>query len=147
MHVFNGSLAGEFLKRWREGLNFSQQELTTMLEYKNVNFVSMIERGMAKVPADRIKDFARVYMIPQNVFTALILKCSYPETWELIEQYNEASGIASVEETNKNFNDWWLNQSKKYNLSENEWNSFIRNKEHEKQKKLKSKIKQGEANI
>lgn len=141
MHNFNGSLAGEFLKRWREELNFSQQELTSMLGYKNVNFVSMIERSMAKIPADKIVDFSRAYMIPTHVFSALILKSSYPKIWGIVESYNESSSISDKKETNRAFDEWWEKNSVRFGLTKSEWEIILRDRENVKQNRIKAKIK------
>jgi len=143
MHLFDGSLLGEFIKRWRDELGFSQGELTEMLGYKNVNFISMIERGAAKIPADRISDFADVYLIPKNFFACLVLKCSYPEIWDLILDFNELSGIADKEKTSEEFNKWWKTNSMKFGLSSSEWEIFKKSRDNEKEKKINAKIKAG----
>ena len=136
MHIFEGKLAGEFMKRHRESKGYSQQDMTDMLGYKNVNFVSMIERGLAKIPADRIKDFASAYFIQPNIFYALILKSSYPEIWSVLEDYNSESNLSTKEETNKPFEEWWNVESVRYGLTNSEWELIKEKKRKAKAKRL-----------
>ena len=115
----NISLIGELLKRQREFLDLSQKDISNILDYQYMNFISMIENGACKIPLKRIPDIAKAYSLPPE-FTMILTKELHPETWAVIcaiKENNKAfnSGIA-IEDIEKNMNAIFKGKLKEFRL-------------------------------
>jgi len=95
---------GEFLRAKRESINKSQREIGERLGYRNVNFMSMLERGSSALPLLRISDIAKAYEL-SPVFAAIFVKALAPEVWEVckvvrqIEKQHIESKLAGESDT------------------------------------------------
>jgi transcriptional regulator with XRE-family HTH domain len=82
-----GYRLGALLKRQREMLDMSQHDIALKLEYRNDNFVSMLERGLSKIPFTTIPRIVEAYGLPAE-FSAVMVKELYPEQWEVLKEIN-----------------------------------------------------------
>ncbi|MFH1222759.1 MAG: helix-turn-helix transcriptional regulator [Pseudomonadota bacterium] len=56
----NSKQLGLYLKKRREFLKLTQNDLSSKMNFKTPQFISNIERGVADIPAHRISDYAKV---------------------------------------------------------------------------------------
>lgn len=113
------SLVGELLKRQREFLNLSQKEISDKLNYKYMNFISMIENGACKIPLARIPDVSEAYGFAPEMMMAL-LKAIHPETWDVTVKITKANentfkGI-SINEMHKQADKYLKDKLKEFRL-------------------------------
>lgn len=54
---------GAIIKKYRQLNNLGQEELATMLGYRNKSSIARIENGLSKVPVEKIEDFANAFNI------------------------------------------------------------------------------------
>jgi transcriptional regulator with XRE-family HTH domain len=76
---------GELLKRRREELGLSQRNMAGRLQYKNVNFMSMLETGVSAIPLLRIPDIVQAYELPRFVGLAMLHEL-HPDAWNVVSQ-------------------------------------------------------------
>lgn len=88
---------GVWLKGLRNDLDVNQETITKSLGYKNLNFISMIERGKANIPSNMIVMFSRAYNADQVVFMAATLISTYPEMWSNYLYFMKISGFIEDE--------------------------------------------------
>jgi transcriptional regulator with XRE-family HTH domain len=82
---------GTFLKKMREKNNLSQKEVAGSLNYKNINFISMVENDVSKIPVNRIMDFVKAYRL-KPFLGLVIVREVYGEIWKaMIETEKVAS--------------------------------------------------------
>ncbi|RPJ18033.1 MAG: XRE family transcriptional regulator [Desulfobacteraceae bacterium] len=72
---------GLYLKRTREKKKLSQKLIAKRLKYKNVNFISMIENGVSKIPANKILNFVKAYQLEPFIGFVLIREV-YGDIWK-----------------------------------------------------------------
>ena len=72
---------GLYLKRTREKNNLSQKSVAGLLNYKNINFISMIENGVSKIPVNKIMEFVSAYQLPP-IFGFVIIREVYGDIWK-----------------------------------------------------------------
>ena len=61
----------------------SQKSVARLLNYKNINFVSMIENGVSKIPVNKIMEFVNAYQLPP-FFGFVIIREVYGDIWRAI---------------------------------------------------------------
>lgn len=61
-------------KRLGHEKTYSQTELSTLLGYKNGQFISNVERGLCSIPLKNLKRLCEVLDIPQSDLKAALLK-------------------------------------------------------------------------
>jgi transcriptional regulator with XRE-family HTH domain len=82
------SVLGEILQQRRLELNMSQRDIAKKLGYRNINFISMIERGGSRLPFEKLPDNARVYKM-ENHFLLIMIKNLYPGVWNVYKFIRE----------------------------------------------------------
>ncbi len=73
-------MLGELMKKHREGRKISQRDVANKLNYKNINFISMIEKGATNIPLNRANDFVKAYELPE-FFELVIIKERHADCW------------------------------------------------------------------
>jgi transcriptional regulator with XRE-family HTH domain len=71
---------GTFLKKYRESKGMSQRDVANKLGYRNINFMSMMEKGGSALPPNRIMEIVNAYCIPQEV-SGGIFSLVYEDLW------------------------------------------------------------------
>ena len=86
------SLIGELLRRQREFLDLSQKDIGDKLNYRYFNFISMIEGGACKIPANRIFDLTEAYKLDPELALTFI-RILHPEIWDMMKAAKESTKI------------------------------------------------------
>ncbi len=76
--------AGRWLKERRCELGLSQRELAHLVNVEYYTFISQIEAGRGRVPAERLKDWAIALEMDEKKFAINLMKYYDPFTFELI---------------------------------------------------------------
>jgi transcriptional regulator with XRE-family HTH domain len=76
--------AGKWLKGLRCDLGLSQRELAHRVNIEYYTFISQIEAGRGRVPAERLKDWAIALEMDERKFAINLMKYYDPFTFELI---------------------------------------------------------------
>ncbi len=83
--------AGTWLKVAREEAGLSQRELASKMGALYYTFISQIESGKGRLPADRYAVYAEALGIDSREFAIKMLEFYEPTTHQLI--FNQKSGI------------------------------------------------------
>lgn len=93
--------AGLWLREKREAAGLSQRELANLVGFEYYTFISQIEAGRGKVPADRYERYAAATKVAPREFAVTMLRFNDPHTYGLIFQSEEApspaGGISDLE--------------------------------------------------
>ena len=76
--------AGSWLRARRCELGLSQRELAHRVNIEYYTFISQIEAGRGRVPADRLKDWSEALEMEPKEFAISIMKYYDPFTFEMI---------------------------------------------------------------
>ena len=76
--------AGLWLREKREVAGLSQRELAGLLGFDYYTFISQIEAGRGKVPAERYEAYARALSVAPRDFALTMLRFNDPHTYGLI---------------------------------------------------------------
>jgi transcriptional regulator with XRE-family HTH domain len=76
--------AGSWLRARRCELGLSQRELAQRVNIEYYTFISQIEAGRGRVPADRLKDWSTALEMDPKEFAISIMKYYDPYTFEMI---------------------------------------------------------------
>ena len=76
--------AGSWLRARRCDLGLSQRELAHRVGMEYYTFISQIEAGRGRVPADRFREWAAALEIDSKEFAINLMKYYDPHTFELI---------------------------------------------------------------
>lgn len=76
--------AGAWLRARREKLGLSQRTLAERVNMEYYTFISQIESGRGRVPADRYRDWAEALEINPREFAINLMKFYDPHTYDLI---------------------------------------------------------------
>tara|TARA_B100000963_G_C22531252_1_gene627718 strand:- start:139 stop:447 length:309 start_codon:yes stop_codon:yes gene_type:complete len=76
--------AGEWLRARRCALGLSQRELATRVNMDYYTFISQIEAGRGRVPAERFKEWAQALDMEPREFAINLMKYYDPFTFEMI---------------------------------------------------------------
>jgi hypothetical protein len=74
---------GMFLKKYRESKGMSQGDVANKLGYRNVNFISMMEKGGSALPTNRFIDILDAYCIPPEA-SGGIFSLLYEDIWAAV---------------------------------------------------------------
>lgn len=79
--------AGKYVKTLREAAGLTQQELARAAGMDYYTTISQIERGVTRIPPDKVRAFAEAFKIPRAQFQMRLLSYYDPFAWaELNEQ-------------------------------------------------------------
>lgn len=78
------SKAGVFLKNARESRGLSQRELADALDLSYYTFISQLENGRGKIPANRYRDWAEALGQDPREFVKKIMSFYDPITYEIL---------------------------------------------------------------
>ena len=81
--------AGQWLRAKREALGLSQRDLATKLDLDYYTFISQIESGRGRVPAERYVQWADALQTDPRTFAKTLMMWYDPITYRLI--FNEES--------------------------------------------------------
>ena len=81
--------AGHWLRTKREALGLSQRDLAAKLDMDYYTFISQIESGRGRVPAERFVQWADALQINPRKFAKTLMMWYDPITYKLI--FNEES--------------------------------------------------------
>lgn len=76
--------AGVWLKEMREARGISQRELARILNLEYYTFISQLENGRGRIPADRYRDFAAALGLDEKVFVKTLLMFYDPVSYEIL---------------------------------------------------------------
>jgi transcriptional regulator with XRE-family HTH domain len=76
--------AGQWLKERRCDLGLSQRELSQRVNMEYYTFISQIEAGRGRVPADRLRDWSIALEIDPRVFATTLLQYYDPHTYDMM---------------------------------------------------------------
>ena len=76
--------AGVWLKSLREKSGLSQRQLASFVKVDYYTFISQIESGKGRVPADKLAEWADALDCDRAVFAKTLMKFYDPHTFELI---------------------------------------------------------------
>ncbi|MFO7665858.1 MAG: helix-turn-helix transcriptional regulator [Desulfobacterales bacterium] len=109
---------GLYLKRAREKKKLSQKVVAKLLDYKNMNFLSMVENGICKIPANKIMEFVKAYQLP-SFFGLVIIREIYGDIWNALietEKINPQSEGLSFKELDEKIGALYKKELKKYGI-------------------------------
>ena len=89
--------AGQWLKDRREALGMSQRELATKVGIEYYTFISQIEAGRGRVPAERYEAYALALDIEPREFTKTMLRYNDTVVYNLL--FGAESQAPVVDET------------------------------------------------
>ena len=91
--------AGTWLRHLRETRGFTQRQLAERVGIEYYTFVSQIEAGRGRIPADRYQKWADALEIEQKIFVKKMLYFYEPITYQILfGEYDEPAGQANVGE-------------------------------------------------
>tara|TARA_Y100000588_G_scaffold392603_1_gene505130 strand:+ start:2775 stop:3098 length:324 start_codon:yes stop_codon:yes gene_type:complete len=76
--------AGRWLRDRREYLGLSQRTLAERVNMEYYTFISQIESGRGRVPAERLKHWATALEVNPREFAIALMKYYDPHSYELI---------------------------------------------------------------
>ncbi len=76
--------AGAWLRQKREAAGLSQRDLATKVGIEHYTFISQIEAGRGRVPADRYEVYAIALGVEPRDFAIAMLKWHEPHTYRLL---------------------------------------------------------------
>lgn len=76
--------AGIWLKEMREARGISQRELARILNLEYYTFISQLENGRGRIPANRYRDFAAALGLDEKVFVKTLLMFYDPVSYEIL---------------------------------------------------------------
>jgi transcriptional regulator with XRE-family HTH domain len=76
--------AGRWLRERRSELGLSQRELAGRVDMEYYTFISQIEAGRGRVPADRLKDWSRALEMNPREFAMNLMQYYDPYMYELL---------------------------------------------------------------
>ena len=65
---------GEMVRNYRIKAGLTQLELATMMGYESMQFVSLFERGLSRIPQQGIGQLIELLKIPEKKFTDKMVK-------------------------------------------------------------------------
>ena len=85
--------AGKWLRSRRDELGLSQRELARRVNTEYYTFISQIEAGRGRVPAERLKYWAAALEVDPKIFATTLMRFYDPHSYELIFGLNEIKNI------------------------------------------------------
>lgn len=76
--------AGAWLRGLREARGFSQRQLAEFVGIEYYTFVSQIEAGRGKLPADRYQRWAEALGVAPKIFVMNLLRFYEPATFKIL---------------------------------------------------------------
>jgi transcriptional regulator with XRE-family HTH domain len=73
---------GALLKAHREHKNLNQRDIARALNYKSINYISILEGGKSNIPMDRLKEIMDAYQM-NSVITPILVRYLHPDVWNL----------------------------------------------------------------
>jgi transcriptional regulator with XRE-family HTH domain len=94
--------AGLWLRGKRETAGLSQRELAIKVGFEYYTFISQIESGRGRVPAERYEKYAKAFQMSARDFAMTMLRFNDPHTYRMIfegtDQTNSVSEVNRLEE-------------------------------------------------
>ena len=76
--------AGAWLRARRSELGLSQRELALRVNMEYYTFISQIEAGRGRIPAERMRDWSIALEIEPREFAITLMKYYDPHTYEMV---------------------------------------------------------------
>ena len=76
--------AGLWLREKRTAIGLSQRELADRVNMEYYTFISQIEAGRGRVPADRLRDWAKALEMNPREFAINLMRYYDPHTYDMI---------------------------------------------------------------
>lgn len=73
--------AGKYVKKLREEVGLTQQELARAVGMDYYTTISQIERGVTRVPPDKVRAFAEAFKVKRSVFALRLTSYYDPHLW------------------------------------------------------------------
>jgi hypothetical protein len=82
-----------------------------------MNFISMLERGLSKIPFTKIPQIADAYGLPAS-FCSVMVKELYPDQWQVIMAINERLHDAHIsgDELERNMDETYMTKLKEFRI-------------------------------
>lgn len=111
---------GKLLKAVRTEQGLSQRDIAISMGYNNANFISMIESGTSRPPADKTAVVGPAFKMPP-IFTAALLKQCDTPAWKLcmdiIKALPENIDVRDVKAVEKAVDKWFNKALKDHNIA------------------------------
>lgn len=88
--------AGRYVAQLRKSRGLTQRELAANLGYAYWGFVSQVENGIAKVPPDKIRQWANALTIRPDWFAKTLLSYYEPEMYACIFDASSTIGATCI---------------------------------------------------
>jgi transcriptional regulator with XRE-family HTH domain len=89
--------AGAWLRKLRDARGFTQRQLAERVGLEYYTFVSQIEAGRGRIPADRYLKWADALEIDPKIFVKNILHFYEPTTYQILFGDENAQGLNIVD--------------------------------------------------
>ena len=76
--------AGAWLRARRSELGLSQRELALRVNMEYYTFISQIEAGRGRIPAERMRDWSLALEMDPREFAITLMKYYDPHTYEMV---------------------------------------------------------------
>lgn len=76
--------AGLWLKEKRDAAGVSQRELARLLGFEYYTFISQLENGRGRVPANKYRDYAAALGVDEKLFVKQLLMFYDPVSYEIL---------------------------------------------------------------
>lgn len=76
--------AGKYVKGLREAAGLTQMEVTKKIGVDYYTLVSQVERGLARIPPDKIADWADAVGVDRKMFAQRLLEHYDPFMWQML---------------------------------------------------------------
>jgi len=94
--------AGRWLREKREASGLSQRDLALKVGFEYYTFISQIESGRGRVPAERYENYAKAFHMAPRDFALTMLRFNDPHTYRMIfgsdAQPHSGSDVNKLEE-------------------------------------------------
>ena len=89
--------AAQMLERAIEFSGKSQKDIATEVGYTKPNVLSMMKKGITKIPIDKAPALARACGVDEKMFLRHVINEYMPETWKVISDTLETEMITADE--------------------------------------------------
>ena len=92
--------AGAWLKRLREDRQLSQRQLAELVQVEYYTFISQIEAGRGRVPAERLEIWANALGVDPRTFAKTLMRYYDPISYRLVfPDSDEAIEVRSADQS------------------------------------------------
>lgn len=87
----------EYLTAAIESSDLAQKDIATALGYDKPNMITMLKKGLTKLPLNKVGPLAKVLGLDASHLLRRVMLEYYPETWDAIQEIIEAPPLSDNE--------------------------------------------------